>query len=102
MTPRRPAFAPFVAWLQACGVLFLALGLLLAWGAAAVNFAGKIRTGEANGMVWLGFAGYGLLATAIVAGLAWLRRMPQCTPAAAKPCAAQMPPEISLNCCSIL
>ena len=74
MTPRRPAFAPFVAWLQACGVLFLATGLLLAWGAAAVHFAGKIRTGEANGMVWLGFAGYGLLATAIVAGLAWLRR----------------------------
>ena len=31
MMPRRPAFAPFVAWLQACGVLFLALGLLLAW-----------------------------------------------------------------------
>lgn len=74
MMPRRPAFAPFVAWLQACGMLFLALGLLLAWGAAAVNFAGKIRTGEANGMVWLGFAGYGLLAIAIVAGLAWLRR----------------------------
>jgi hypothetical protein len=74
MTPRRPIFAPIVAWLQACGILFLAAGLLLAWGAAAANFAGKIRSGEANGMVWLGFAGYGLLATAIVVGLAWLRR----------------------------
>ena len=74
MTPRRPAFAPFVAWLQACGVLFLAAGLLLAWGAAAANFAGKIRSGEAGGLVWLGFAGYGLLAAGSVAGLAWLRR----------------------------
>ncbi len=74
MTLRRPAFAPFVAWLQAGGVLFLAMGLLLAWGAAAVNFAGKIRSGEANGMVWLGFAGYGLLASVLAAGLAWLRR----------------------------
>ncbi|HRT05050.1 MAG TPA: hypothetical protein P5204_05065 [Kiritimatiellia bacterium] len=50
------------------------MGLLLAWGAAAVNFAGKIRSGEANGMVWLGFAGYGLLASVLAAGLAWLRR----------------------------
>ncbi len=74
MTPRRPAFAPFVAWVQACGMLFLALGLLLAWGAAAVNFAEKVRTGGADGFVWLGFAGYGLLAAASVAGLAWLRR----------------------------
>ena len=70
MKPRRPTFAPFVAWLQACGILFL----LLAWGAAAANFAGKIRSGEAGGLVWLGFAGYVLLAAAIVAGLARLRR----------------------------
>lgn len=55
-------------------MLFLLAGLLLAWGAAAVNFAGKIRSGEAGGLVWLGFAGYGLLAAASAAGLAWLRR----------------------------
>ena len=73
MKPRRPAFAPFVAWLQACGVLFLAMGLLLAWGAALVNFAGKLRAGEANAPVWLGLVAYALLAAALVAGLAWLR-----------------------------
>ena len=74
MTPRRPAFAPFVAWIQAGGVLFLLAGVLLAWGAAAVNFAGKVRAGEAGGSVWLGFAGYGLLAAAAATGLAKLRR----------------------------
>lgn len=74
MTPRRPAFAPFVAWLQACGVLFMATGLGLAWGAALANFAGKLRSGAAGGGVLLGFVGYGLLAAAAVAGLAWLRR----------------------------
>ena len=73
MKPRRPAFAPFVAWLQACGVLFLAMGLLLAWGAALVNFAGKLRAGEANAPVWLGLVAYALLAAVLVAGLAWLR-----------------------------
>ena len=74
MNPRRPAFAPFVAWLQACGVLFLATGLLLAWGAALANFAGKLRSGAADGPVLVGFAAYGLLAAAAVAGLAHLRR----------------------------
>ncbi|MGD9612211.1 MAG: hypothetical protein AB7V22_04845 [Kiritimatiellia bacterium] len=74
MTPRRPAFAPFVAWLQACGVFFMATGLLLAWGAALANFAGKLRSGAAGGSVLVGFVAYGLLAAAVVAGLARLRR----------------------------
>lgn len=60
---------PFVAWLQGCGLVFILAGMLLAWSAAAANFAGKMINGYSAGTILLGGAFYLLLAAAALLGL---------------------------------
>lgn len=64
MKPPLSAASRLAAWLQSCGLLFILSGLLLAWSAAAINAAGKLRSEPAPGTILAGFALYGLLAIA--------------------------------------
>lgn len=71
----RPTLLPRgVAWVQACGVLFLLAGLALAEGAAAANFLAKIPVEPAIGILIAGAALYLLLAVAALFGMRWIFR----------------------------
>jgi hypothetical protein len=71
----RPTLLPRgVAWMQACGVLFLLAGLALAEGAAAANFLSKIPAEPAIGILIAGALLYLLLAVAALFGMRWIFR----------------------------
>jgi len=71
----RPTLWPRgIAWVQACGVLFLLAGLALAEGAAAANFLSKIPVEPASGILIAGALLYLMLAVAAVFALRWIFR----------------------------
>lgn len=74
MNRPRSALAPLAAWVQICGLLFIMAGMLLAEGAAILNFAGKLALSATAGPILRGGAIYLVLAGTGLLGLRWIYR----------------------------
>ena len=84
-----------MVWLQTCAVMFMALGLLLAWGAALTNSIGKAA--ERGLLTGLGFVGYVVLAGL----LAWTLRRVQTRWGTARFLALVCLVSLAIQCCFI-
>ena len=74
MSAIRSPLHRFAAWVQACGLLFILMGMALALGASAWNFFARAMSDPAAVKILTGAGTYLLLAGAGLAGLRWMYR----------------------------
>lgn len=74
MTIHSPCANRFVTWLQACGLAFILLGMVLAWSAATLHFVSTWHSEPAIGTILAGALLYGLLAGAGLVAAKWIFR----------------------------